>query len=316
MHVAAHGDRARMWRVLLLSAGVAFLWALITLFAQTSASSAAENDSAGKGLLGAVTSTVNKAAETVTTTVGEVGTTVKTVVKAVEPVTAPVVDVAPKPVRDTVKAVVTKTTAVVDKTVGTVDKTTAAVDTTVRTVVDETLTTVSDITAGTPIVGDLVGTPTALNPIIPTVGAIVPDLGPVLGGEPAEGTPGVDGPVTSTPSGPAIAGTVGAAVGPAVGAQDAFPWAASRAWSALVATTAAVVTASAQGVLPFSSGGFPVDVAPVSAPASGALVLTFGAMAMLAVVRPRFAASVFRTTGPQDDALPGAPVYETDTSPG
>lgn len=304
MHVVAHGGRARMWRVLLLSAGVAFLWALITLFAQTSASSAAENDGGGKGLLGAVTSTVNKAAETVTSTVGEVGTTVKTVVKAVEPVTAPVVDAAPQPVRDTVKAVVTKTTATVDKTVGTVDKTTAAVDTTVRTVVDKTLTTVSDITAGAPVVGDLVGTPTALNPLIPAVGAVVPDLGPALGGEPAGGTPGVDGPVTSTPS------------VPTVGAQDPFSWAASRAWSALVATTATVVTASAQGVLPFSSTGFPVDLAPVSAPASGALVLTFGAMAMLAVTRPRFAASVFRTTGPQDDALPGAPVYETDTSPG
>lgn len=306
MQVVAHRGHAHLWRVLLLSAGIAFLWAVITLFAQTSASSAAQDDTGGKGLLGAVTSTVNHVTGAVGSTVGEVGTVTKTVVKAVEPVTEPVVAVAPKPVRETVKAVVTKT-------VQTVDKTTAAVDTTVRSVTGKTLTTVSDVAATTPLVGGLVGTPAPLTPVIPPVAPVLPGLGPVLGTTPDGTLPAVPG---ETPVVVLLPTDTGVAATPVTGLADVLIAAGAQAWRTVAVTTTAVVTAATSGILPFSTSGFPVEF-PAPAPASsGALVLTFGALAVLAFARPRFAASFFRTSGPRDDALPGAPVYETDTSPG
>lgn len=309
MQLVAHRGRAHLLRVLLLSVGVALLWTLITLFAQSSPSSAAEDDGkTGKGLLGAVPSTVNHVTGAVASTVGEVGTITKTVVKAAEPVTKPVLAVAPQPVRETVKTVV-------KKTVATVDKTTAAVDTTVRTVTDKTLTTVSDVVAKTPVVGDLVGSPAPLTPVIPPVESVLPDLDPVLGTTPDAPAPGAPLPADAVPTTP-VAPTVAAPATDAVTTSEvAFGASVVDAWHAIGATTATVAASALTAALP-ALGGLPVDM-PSSAPAStGALVLTFGAMAILVVARPRFAASFFRTSGPRNDALPGAPVYETDTSPG
>jgi hypothetical protein len=140
---------------------------------------------------------------------------------------------------------------------------------------------------------------------------VLSGLDPVLGATPDGPLPAVPGatPVVVVPS-------TSAATPPASGPAEVLVTAGAQLWRTVAATTTAVVTATTGGILPFSTSGFPVDM-PGSAPASsGALVLTFGALAVLAFARPRFAASFFRTSGPRDDALPGAPVYETDTSPG
>jgi len=310
MQVAAHRGHARAWRVLLLGAGVALLWALITLFGQASSSSAAEDDGQGHGLLGIVTSTVDHVTDAASGVVGEVGKVAQNVVKAAEPVTEPVLSAAPAPVRETVKTVVVKTV----KTVKTVSKTTAAVDATVRTVADQTLTTVSKVTAATPV-GPIVGTPHALDPVLPSLDDVVPDLGPVLVAEPGSETPVAPGAPVVPVAPAAGVDTVDAPAQASPAFAAAFAEAGSTLWRTAVAVTAAAVRTATPALAPPPSGGLPVDT-PAPAPATGGIALAFGVLAVLAVARPRLAASFLRTSGPQDDALPGAPVYETDTSPG
>ena len=67
--------------------------------------------------------------------------------------------------------------------------------------------------------------------------------------------------------------------------------------------------------MPALAGTLAPGEGSATAPAAGGISLFFGALAALAFTRPRFLVAMHRHSGPGDDALPGAPVYETDASP-
>jgi hypothetical protein len=91
----------RIWRLALVGAATAFAWIVISLLLGLGSGYAHADDGAddGKGLLGAVTSVVDKTTSTVTKTVSSVADTATEVVNMV-------VDVAPAPVQEPVREVV------------------------------------------------------------------------------------------------------------------------------------------------------------------------------------------------------------------
>ena len=91
----------RIWRLALIGAATAFAWIALSLLLGLGSGSAHadEGDDEGKGLLGAVTSAVDRTATTVTTTVTKTMSAVTEVVNTV-------VEVAPAPVQQPVQQVV------------------------------------------------------------------------------------------------------------------------------------------------------------------------------------------------------------------
>lgn len=288
-------DAHRMLHLALLALGAGVLWILVSLFAQSSASHAAEGDS-GSGLLGAVTSTLNPTTDAVATTIGAVDRAVASVVpEDVVP--------APAPVAEPVTKAVHRTTAVVARAVRTVDLTAGSVVTAVT-------EQVSEAASRTPL-APVVGAPAPVAPLLPavptqTVDVLLETLFPPSIEESA--TPPVVAPAV------VVTGRVGAL---AEAAAPASASVASATRGDALVTIAAVVVRSALPVLP----GLP---APPSEPAgsvqgsvngTGLLALSLGMLGALFATRRRRPASWRRSTLPADDALPGAPVYATDTSP-
>jgi hypothetical protein len=102
VEIASSQSLSRLWRLTLVGVATAFAWIVLSLLVGLGSGQAQADDGDDDGLLGAVTSVVDKAASTATDTVkkvaGGVEKTVKTVV-AVAP------EPAQRPVREAVKSV-------------------------------------------------------------------------------------------------------------------------------------------------------------------------------------------------------------------
>ena len=314
MEAARRDVAVRRWRLLLLACAAGFLWALLTVFAQASPSSAAESDDQGSGLLGLVGGTVNAVGGAAGDVVGVVDDAAQATVAVVTPVVAPVVEAVPAPVREPVAALA-------DTAVSTVSKTAQAADTVVVSAAKGLADTVSGITQDTPL-APVVGTVGELDPLLPDVGAIgvVDDVVDVVAGVPAgPGETVVPGETlipggTTTPGESASPGILN----PSLAAATApHPLSAAYHAAGAVAQTLQVAHASALESLrvalaaPFAGG----VALPGSAGIGGSLALAVGAVAALLAVWPRVPLLVRERGGPGDERLPSTPVFDTDHSP-
>lgn len=280
----------RLPLVLLLAIAGAIVWAALTLLVQATASYAADDD--GDGLLGAATSTAN----TVGQVVGTVEDTANAVVTtAAKTVVEPVAKVAPAPVAQPAAHVAKATAHVATAATKHVEK---AVTTTAQ----KTLDAVGTVAAATPL-APVVGTSGTLTPILGGADPVGGAVGAVAGALPASTALAPSTAVTAVPDSPASA---------AVAAPAAFTPLAAFLAAGRVVVVSIAATGSAALANPWGGLSAQPDA---SAPPGGGLTLTLGLLAAMAAVGPRLRLASRPLSPPRDDALPGAPVYETDTSP-
>ncbi|MAP63205.1 MAG: hypothetical protein CMH34_05560 [Microbacterium sp.] len=332
-------------RVLLVALGLGLLWAAAAILLHTPSAGAAEDDDAG--LLGAATSVVEGATGAVDDVAGATLDTATTVVApVVETVTEPVAEQAPAPVAAVVEAVpevvapvvetvtqtVTTTTDVVDNGAGTV---TATVESVVSSgPVSAVTTPVVELVAEVPIVGDVADGIGLGETITDTAAAIDTTVGTVLiGGTTDPAPPVVVIPELDVPMTPAVPDPSGAvpaliAASASVGepgtatalarvatAMGAAWWAQNDSWapSAIAAAmgAAAVVGAARSRLLSphvapsHAPGGTGSAIGAAAAqPPAGMLGDTWRSLLLAGPPRSHV-----------DDALPGAPVFDTDSTP-
>jgi hypothetical protein len=337
-------------RLLLLALLAGIAWCALSLFASTSSASAAEGDESGSGLLGAVTQTVSGAGAVVTGVVDAADPVVTTVVETVvTPVAAPV----PAPVAQPVGAAVEAVAATVDTTVAAVDTvavgavetaTAAVADVADAGLVSHIAEPVVDLATSVPVVGDVIvatGLDTAVTDtasgLDDAVGAVVGQPGEVGSVLPELPLTGVDAVAETLDPTPAVSTPNGddASVADAIDAEatDPVPGEARLASDAPSGRSAG--PQDAEGARSGAPGGTGASTASVVSPAfdpgpslggvpggalgSGSSVSGAAAGAAAAAIghedahRVPHAFTTLRTT--TDDALPGAPVFDTDVSP-
>lgn len=316
METASSQSLSRLWRLALVGAATAFAWMVLALVLGLGSGQAHADDD--DGLLGAVTSVVDKTASAVTDTVstvtGDVAKTVDTVV-AVAPVPAR------EPVRDAVKGVGAAVTTVTEPVARTVSNGTVGA---VTEPVADAITTV-------PVVGDLVAA-TGLDDVLADLGETadrtVVDVIDAVTGAATELSP----PATPAPELPWLPGAPMIPVGgPPLPALDvvlpatptvATAWGAASALSALVAANehrsaapatvlpASVTSLDLRGPLAPAGG-----LCPPSALSSGPGGAGSGAWALVALGPLVAHRAWVRRAGPEDDHAPPAPAGSTDVSP-
>ena len=323
----------RIWRLALIGAATAFAWIALSLLLGLGSgfAHADEGDDEGKGLLGAVTSAVDRTATTVTTTVTKTTSAVTEVVNTVE--------VAPAPVQQPVQQVV----QTVGTTVNTVTQ--PVVEVVSNDVVGTVTTPVVDVVTQVPVVGGIV-TGTGLDQAVSDLGDTVDDtIGGLTGavadtgsaiGQPPAGTPALppvtpENPVLPGPDlseqpadsdTPAASAPAAAGLGPDLAATFATGGAAAsarllfsgRADEGFSAPTAAVSSSSASPDArgPLTPAG---ELCPPTASSSGPGGAGPGAWALVAVGPLAALRAWGRRAGPEDDLAPPAPAGSTDVSP-
>ncbi|WP_307858556.1 hypothetical protein [Microbacterium flavescens] len=329
----------RIWRLALIGAATAFAWIVLSLLLGLGYGSAhaAEGYDDGKGLLGAVTSAVDRTAASVTSTVTKTTSTVTEVVNTV-------VDVAPAPVQQPVREVV--------KTVGTVVNTVA--EPVVQVVSNDAVSTITkpvvEVVTQVPVVGGIVsgtGLDDAVGDLAETVddtvdgvtGAVT-DTGeaigqPSTGGEPSTGTPELPPVSPGTPVLPGSGSTDGSpapsttdvsvttlpglsadqimTVDGGWGAASALPFfeAAYEPGSA-PSDTVSPSTASSDARGHLTPAG---ALCPPNASSSGSGGAGPGAWALVALGPLAALRAWVRRAGPEDEHAPPAPAGSTDVSP-
>ncbi|GAA1949737.1 hypothetical protein [Microbacterium aquimaris] len=331
-------------RVLLVALGLGLLWAAAAILLHTPSAGAAEDDDAG--LLGAATSVVEGATGAVDDVAGATLDTAATVVApVVETVTEPVAKQAPAPVAAVVEAVPEVVAPVVETVTQTVTTTTdvvengaGAVAETVETVVSSgpvssVTTPVVELVSEVPIVGDVAEGLGVGEAITDTAAVIDTTVGTVLVGDTTDPAPPVvvipelDLPVA--PAVPALPGTVPAliaahvsvgeaaiatAVASVATAMGAAWWSQNGSWapSAIAAAIGATAVVGAAG-----SRLLTPHAAPSHAPGGNGSALGAAAAQPAGMLGDTWR-SLLHAGPPHshvDDALPGAPVYDTDSTP-
>jgi hypothetical protein len=321
VEIATSQSLSRIWRLALVGTATAFAWIVLSLLLGLGSGSAhaTDGDDDGNGLLGAVTSLVDRTASAVTGTV-------TTVAGGVTGVVNTVVDVAPAPVQEPVRQVV--------GTVGTVVTTATKPVTDVVSggVVGSVTQPIVDVVTQVPIVGGVVSG-IGLDDAVTDLGGTVDDTLGGLVGAVTDTTSGIGLPPGTTPlpggvlpplvpgvpatvePGDAVAATAGvstpAAASPG-GGLSAFEFYAAVP---LLPADSAVVSASdvpsgTRGALP-SAGG----LCPPTASSSGPGGTGLGAWAFLALGPFAALRAWVRRAGPENDDAPPAPVGSTDVSP-
>ena len=334
-------------RLLLLALGLGLLWTAAAFFLHIPAAGAAEDDDGG--LLGTATSVVEGATGAVDEVAETTLDTAATVVAPVmETVTEPIAKQAPAPVADVVEAVPEVVTPVVESVKQTVTATTEVVDTgtgavtgTVETVVNSgpvsgVTSPVVDLVSEVPIVGEVAEGVGLAGAITDTTTAIDTTVGTVVVGDavapPAPPLvvtiPDLEAPVVPAPAVPvselitvgtatAEASTVAAMVSVAA-AMTAAWWAQDGSWapSAIATAMGAAAVAGAAATRLLTSPAAPSG-APVSAGGNGGVASASGAQPITGMLGDTWRSLLL--AGPPrtlvDDALPGAPIYATDSTP-
>jgi len=333
VEIATSKSLSRIWRLALVGAATAFAWIVISLLLGLGSGQAHANDDRDRnGLLGAVTSVVDRTASTVTSTVTTVTSEVTAVVNTV-------VDVAPAPVKEPVREAV--------QTVGTVVTTvTKPVTNVVSEGVVGTITApVVKVVESVPVVGGIVsgiGLGTAIDDVAGTVddtlggvvGAVT-DTGssvgqPPTGGElelppPSPGSPSLPGlpDAPSTSETPTLDGATEAIEpGDTIGVVASSAVIARGAASALLSFDGAYEPGSAPSVVsaaaspdargPLTPAG---GLCPPSAASSGPGGTGLGAWALIALGPLAVHRAWVRRAGPEDEEPPPAPAGSTDVSP-
>lgn len=313
MEIASSQSLSRLWRLALVGVATAFAWIVLSLLVGLGSGQAQADDGDDDGLLGAVTSVVDKAASTATDTVAKVAGGVEKTVKTV-------VAVAPEPVQQPVREAVKNVGSVVTKATEPVAEVVSggAVTRVVEPVVDA----VADV----PVVGDVVagiGLDDALTDVAGTVddtlagvaGAVddTADLG-LTPTAPVPALPPLPGASTPVEGHPLPALDVVLPAAPAVSAA----WGAASALRPLVAyepRSATAMPASAASIDlrgPLTPAG---GLCPPSAVSSGPGGAGSGAWALVALGPLVALRAWVRRAGPEDDHAPPAPAGNTDVSP-
>ncbi|MCH6230484.1 hypothetical protein MK786_07005 [Microbacterium sp. CFH 31415] len=329
----ATSQLSRIWRLALIGAATAFAWIALSLLLGLGSWSAHadEGDDEGTGLLGAVTSAVDRTATTVTTTVTKTTSAVTEVVNTV-------VEVAPAPVQQPVRQVA----QTVGTTVTTVAKPVVEVS---NDVVGSVTAPVVDVVTQVPVVSGIVtgtGVDQAVsdlgNTVDDTIGGLtgaVTDTGSTIGQPPAgtpalpPATPGVpvlpgaeetdepaaaehpEATVTAAPALDCDMAAAYAAGGAAASAQLSLFDRASENISAPSATVSSS-SASSDARGPFAPAG---ELCPPTASSSGPGGAGPGAWALVAFGPLAALRAWGRRAGPEDDLAPPAPAGSTDVSP-
>jgi hypothetical protein len=330
MEIAA-SQLPRIWRLALIGAATVFAWIVLSLLLGLGSgfAHAEEGDDDGTGLLGAVTSAVDRTAVTVTTTVTRTTSTVTDVVNTV-------VEVTPPPVQQPVRQVAQTAGA----TANTVTR--PVVEVVSNDVVGTVTTPVVDVVTQVPVVGGIV-TGTGLDQAVTDVSGTVDDtIGGLTGavtdtgsaiGQPPAGTPGIPSVTPANPvlpgpdhsDQPADAETPAASapgLGPDMAAAPAIGGAAASArllfwdgaYEGFAAPPAAVASSSASSDArgPSTPAG---ELCPPTASSSGPGGAGSGAWALVAVGPLAALRAWGRRAGPEDDLAPPAPAGSTDVSP-
>lgn len=327
MEIATSQSLSRVWRLALVGAATAFAWIVLSLLLGLGSGNAhaAESDDDG-GLLGAVTSVVDRTASTVTGTVTTVTDTVSEVVDTV-------VDVAPAPVKQPVKQVVATVDTVVTSTtkpltdvvsggvVGTVTQPIVEVVTQVPIVgdvvsgsgLDEAITdlggTVDETLGG--IVGAVTDTVSGIDQpgTTPIPGVETPTIPPLVPGVDVPGLPEL--PRTLNPIDTTVVVAVPAAAAPLGDLSHIDGFAAVPLLSANSAVVSSTSTPSDARGGPLSAGG----LCPSAVSSSGPGGTGSGAWALIALGPLVALRAWVRRAGPEDEHAPPAPAGSTDVSP-
>lgn len=346
MDATWRGRGLSLGKLVLLAVLAGVAWCALSLFASSSSASASDNPENGSGLLGAVSQTVSGVGETLSEVTGSVEPVVSTVVTTVAPAVEPLPAPAAAPVQQAVETVQATTAAVDTSTVAVVDATAGAVaDVAASGPLEAAVEPAVGLAENVPVVGDvleLTGLDTALTDTAgrfdaavaavvgdpgPGVGSIVPAL-PLDGVEELAGS--IDGP--HLPVVPELALPLDlVAEAPSLGTPDAAtPSDALSAGRTAVTSTAVGVRSatlegtglpsgaatSADGDSESSRDGLPggsLGIAGSTGAGNGAPAGSAAAVAHEGSQRSIYAFTTVRSS--IDDALPGAPVFDSDVSP-
>jgi hypothetical protein len=305
----------RLVRLALIGLGTAFAWVVIATLLGVNAGQAHADDSRDDGLLGAVTTLVDRTASGVSGAVSAVATGTTGAVESAVSVAPAAVQQPVREVAKTVGAIVTTVTEPASEVVS-------------GGVVGGITTPVVDVVAGLPVVGAVVpalGLDDAVADLSGTVdgtlGAIVrvvDETGSTVGRPPATdepADPSVPGQVDDVclGSGDMVPAATAAADGQAQSARGSFSR-SSAAASFSTGVVAALGDTSVFTTMPMSgapAGGLCPPAASSTGPGgAGPGAWAFAALLPLAAHR-----AWVRHAGPEDDNLPAAPVGSTDVSP-
>lgn len=351
--MAHRRSRLRPARLVLLALLASLAWCVLSLFASSPSASADDGSSRGSGLLGAVGETLEGVGGTLEQTVAGVDAAVAAVTTAVAPVAEPVVAPVPEPVSEPVVAVVQTATTTADSTVGATDAAiVAGIDAVASSVTEvaqaapasDIVAPAVTLTSQVPVVADVLdrtragdaltgiaeGADAAVSALIgsaPPTAPLLPDLplsglAPVTDALTAPGPvllPGLPLPGRVLPDRPSVAGDGPlAALLAAPGPQEALrvdDASADRGTSVSTldpgASTAAGASRAAERTgAPGLSGALAGSSASLTAGGGNGGVAALGAES-----GPHSATGSSSVRLPADEALPGAPVYDTDVSP-
>lgn len=331
MEIATSKSLSRLAQLALVGTATTFAWIVLSLLLGLGSGEAHadENDPGGNGLLGAVTSLVDRTAATATGTVTAVTGSVSGVVNTA-------VAVAPAPAQQPVREVV--------QTVGTVviAVTAPVTDVVSGGVVGAVTEPVVDIVTQVPVVGGVVtgiGLDDAVTDLTTTVDDTLDEVaGAVLEVGETVGQPGAGIPVVpvlpvlpGSPATPALldhtdaTGAAQFALVPAIGdaaailtssraftAASLHGTAGNRALAPVHGTPAVWSSTSSGGPGPLSPAG---GLCPPSATATGPGASGLGAWALLALGPFVAHRAWVRRAGPEDEHAPAAPAGSTDVSP-
>lgn len=348
--MAHRRSRLRPARLVLLALLASLAWCVLSLFASSPSASADDGSSRGSGLLGAVGETLESVGGTLEQTVAGVDAAVAAVTTAVAPVAEPVVAPVPEPVSEPVVAVVQTATTTADSTVGATDAAiVAGIDAVASSVTEvaqaapasDLVAPAVTLTSQVPVVADVLdrtragdaltgiaeGADAAVSALIgsaPPTAPLIPDLplsglAPVTDALTAPGPvllPGLPLPGRVLPDRPSVAGdgplaALLAAPGPPEALRvDAASADRGTSVSTLDPAASAASRAAERTGAPGLSGALAGSSASLTAGGGSGGVAALGAESA-----PHSATGASSVRLPADEALPGAPVYDTDVSP-